>query len=489
MPDARPSFADICKQLKATTPKRPSSTSEIRPWSSPRASDEQRQGSMRSMFARALSNFRSTSSLDVGGDKDDNYYTATAHEAPAPPAAAGRASPIEEGAATGKIRVLYEPMRTWYEAPARRALRKTHGAYPATPEALANWKSFGPVTTAFLDGEGVAAGPTAAPAPAKSAKGRAPVAKRTKAAPRPAPAKASKTGSNWFRGPTKKAAKAPAAEADLEAPPAPAQPAPAKDLEAQPSAAPAPAPSPAPSRSSWFPSRAGKTDIEAGRAQTAGGPAAPVFIVSGKSGARLRAGVELDSPLVADLPSGTIVTVRERATTRDGAERCCVISGDTIGWLSDKLLVAATPPAVVRSIFDGVSDNGQISVMQAWKALRTNDAFARAMGFDGRDGEWDRLVLAFDELREEGKKNISFEEFRRVLLSAGEEADDGPAAVAAGTQSSAMSKLRAAIHASTAFRAIAADAPPPPPKLSGGPPEDLPPPTPSSPSGWFDSNF
>ena len=314
-PDARPSFADICKQLKATTPKRPSSTSEIRPWSSPRAAtaeaNDQRQGSMRCMFARALSNFRSTSSLDVGGDKDDNYYTATAHEAPAPPAAAGRASPIEEGAATGKIRVLYEPMRTWYGAPARRALRKTHGTYPATPEALANWKSFGLVTTAFLDGEGVAAGPTAAPAPAKSAKGRAPVAKRTKAAPRPAPAKASKAGasrSNWFRGPTKKAAKAPAAEADLEAPPAPAQPAPAKDLEAQPSAAPAPAPS-------------------------------------------------------------------------------------------------------------------------------TED-------------------------------------------------EDGPAAVAAGTQSSAMSKLRAAVRASTTFRAT--DAPPPPPESSGGPP-DLPPPAPSSP--WFDSNF
>ena len=62
-PDARPSFADIAQQLKATTPKRPSSTSEIRPWSSPRAADEQKQGSLRSMFARALSNFRSTSSL------------------------------------------------------------------------------------------------------------------------------------------------------------------------------------------------------------------------------------------------------------------------------------------------------------------------------------------------------------------------------------------------------------------------------------------
>ena len=125
--------------------------------------------------------------------------------------------------------------------------------------------------------------------------------------------------------------------------------------------------------------------------------------------------------------------------------------------------------------------------MQAWKALRTNDAFAWAMGFDGRDDEWDRLVLAFDELKEAGKKNMSFEEFQRVALSAGDaEADDGPAATAAGTHSHATTnKLRAAVHASTAFRAT--DTPPPPPESSGGPPEDLPPPAPSSP--WFDSNF
>ena len=396
------------------------------------------------MFARALSNFRSTSSLDVGGDKDDDGddgdAPAAAQEAPAAPTAAAPAK--SSASAKGRTPVA----------------KRTATAETSTK---------------------------AAPRPAAT---KAP----TKAVPRPAPAKASKTGSNWFRGPTKKAAKAPAAEKDLEAPPAPAQPAPTGDLEAQTSAAPAPAPSPAPSRSSWFPSRAGaKTDIEAGRAQTAGGPAAPVFVVSGKSGARLRAGVELDSTLVADLPSGTVVTIRERATTHDGAERCCVISGDTIGWLSFKLLVAATPPAVVRSIFDGVdgSENGTITVLQAWKALRTNDAFAWAMGFDGRDDEWDRLVLAFDELKEAGKKNMSFEEFQRVALSAkvsaGDvEADDGPAATAAGTQSSAISKLRAAIHASTAFRATAA--PPPPPESRGGPP-DLPPPAPSSP--WFDSNF
>ena len=104
--------------------------------------------------------------------------------------------------------------------------------------------------------------------------------------------------------------------------------------------------------SSWFQTRAGPRPTEAGRPAA---PAAPVFVVSGKSGARLRAGVELDSSRVADLPSGTCVTVRERATTRDGAERCCVISGDTIGWLSARLLVLADESeAIVRSIFDGV---------------------------------------------------------------------------------------------------------------------------------------
>ena len=72
--------------------------------------------------------------------------------------------------ADSKIRMVFAPMRTWYGAPARAALKKKHGAYPATPEALANWKSFGPVTTAFLDDQGVAPGPTAAaPAPAARA--------------------------------------------------------------------------------------------------------------------------------------------------------------------------------------------------------------------------------------------------------------------------------------------------------------------------------
>ena len=53
--------------------------------------------------------------------------------------------------------------------------------------------------------------------------------------------------------------------------------------------------------------------------------------------------------------------------------------------------------AIVRSILDEVGADGQISVLAGWKALRTNAAFARAMGFSGQEGEWDRLVLAFGD--------------------------------------------------------------------------------------------
>ena len=88
-------------------------------------------------------------------------------------AGASRASPAvkaKNADSTSRINTVFEPMRTWYGAPARAALKKKHGAYSATPEALATWKSFGPVTTAFLDDQRVAPGPTAAaPAPAARA--------------------------------------------------------------------------------------------------------------------------------------------------------------------------------------------------------------------------------------------------------------------------------------------------------------------------------
>ena len=51
--------------------------------------------------------------------------------------------------------------------------------------------------------------------------------------------------------------------------------------------------------------------------------------------------LEMDSPLVADLPSGTRVVVEKRATSRTGVERCRVSSGKSEGWLSAKVLAPA----------------------------------------------------------------------------------------------------------------------------------------------------
>ena len=58
--------------------------------------------------------------------------------------------------ADSKIRMVFAPMAAWYHDPARGALREKYGQFPPTPDALANWKSFGAVTTAFLDDQGVA---------------------------------------------------------------------------------------------------------------------------------------------------------------------------------------------------------------------------------------------------------------------------------------------------------------------------------------------
>jgi hypothetical protein len=373
---------------------------------------------MRSVLSRALSNFRSASSQDVGGD-EDNEEDDDAPVAQEAPAAVQGGAGEPKVKATGKIFAAYEPMRAWFGAPARGALRTQHGDFPSSPDALANWKAFGAVTTAFLDDQGAVPGPSTAPAKSSSrAKGRTTVAKRTSPAKAPVPAaRAGKAGSNWFRNPAKKAAKK-AAKASQ------------RDLEAQTSAVPAPATQAkrAGGMSDWFSNRSGTTsDVEAARPSPAQDPTA--------------GDVKLLEPV-------------------DESEA----------------------EAIVRSILDEVGADGQISVLAGWKALRTNAAFARAMGFCGQEGEWDRLVLAFGD--KEGEV-LSFEEFRNVALSA---VEDGPTATAAGTQSSAMAKLRAAARATTAFSATA-DVPPPPPESSGGPPEDLPHPPPSPQSPYYDSNF
>ena len=86
--------------------------------------------------------------------------------------------------------------------------------------------------------------------------------------------------------------------------------------------------------------------------------------------------------------------------------------------------------ARLREIFDRVdtSGDGEISVVEAVKALRKDDGFAEVLGFDEatrvrqEDGTKDQLILALGALDSDGDKKISWAEFRRVAL-------DGPETV------------------------------------------------------------
>ena len=82
--------------------------------------------------------------------------------------------------------------------------------------------------------------------------------------------------------------------------------------------------------------------------------------------------------------------------------------------------------AALRAIFDRVDYNqdGQVSRIEAIKALRKDDEFARMLGFAHHtrvrqeDGTRDKLMLAFGALDENEDKMLSFEEFRHASLVA-----------------------------------------------------------------------
>ena len=77
-------------------------------------------------------------------------------------------------------------------------------------------------------------------------------------------------------------------------------------------------------------------------------------------------------------------------------------------------------------MFDRVDYNhdGQVSRIEAIKALRKDDEFARMLGFEHHtrvrqeDGTRDKLMLAFGALDENEDKMLSFEEFRHASLVA-----------------------------------------------------------------------
>ena len=66
-----------------------------------------------------------------------------------------REEPPTIPATSDEVRAIYRPMAAWYRAPTRDALRRHHGEFPPTSEALANWTSFNAVTTAFLHDQAV----------------------------------------------------------------------------------------------------------------------------------------------------------------------------------------------------------------------------------------------------------------------------------------------------------------------------------------------
>ena len=72
----------------------------------------------------------------------------------------------------------------------------------------------------------------------------------------------------------------------------------------------------------------------------------------------------MDSPFVGDLPEGARVVVEQRAASSGGVDRCCVIAGDKMGWLSEKLLTPtaadeAAPEAAVPA--DSASSSNRAS--------------------------------------------------------------------------------------------------------------------------------
>jgi hypothetical protein len=82
--------------------------------------------------------------------------------------------------------------------------------------------------------------------------------------------------------------------------------------------------------------------------------------------------------------------------------------------------------AALQAVFDRVDYNhdGQVSRIEAIKALRKDDEFARMLGFAHHtrvrqeDGTRDKLMFAFGALDENEDKMLSFEEFRHASLVA-----------------------------------------------------------------------
>ena len=178
-------------------------------------------------------------------------------------------------------------------------------------------------------------------------------------------------------------------------------------------------------------------------------PAAPsIFTVVGRAGGRMRAGVEMDSLHVSDLPQGSHVVVHERGVTRTGAARCRVVAGEAQGWLSEKILAPA----------DGVAAADRARLIDS--ALRLLATSAMASDWAPDDGPPTTPAGSRSRASDTARSALHAVTTAATFRAAGRaDAEDGPVATPAGTQSRATTAARSALRAATtsaAFRAPAA---------------------------------
>lgn len=178
----------------------------------------------------------------------------------------------------------------------------------------------------------------------------------------------------------------------------------------------------------------------------------------------MRASVEMNSPLVGDLPRGSLVVVHERGVTSTGAARCRVVAGEAQGWLSEKVLAPA----------DGVAAEEKARVIDS--ALRLLATSAAAIDWAPDDGP---------PTTPAGSRSRASDTARSALRAATTSAafrapaavwpEDGPASTPPGAPGLFRPTLQPPLHCRVCLQRLPCECPTPVPAASTSSLEDGPP--------------
>ena len=184
----------------------------------------------------------------------------------------------------------------------------------------------------------------------------------------------------------------------------------------------------------------------------------------------MRASVEMTSPLVGDLPRGSLVVVHERGVTSTGAARCRVVAGEAQGWLSEKVLAPA----------DGVAAEKKARVIDA--ALRLLATSAAAIDWapdDGRPWAPDDGRPTTPAGSRSRASTAAHSALRAVTTSAAFRApatfQDGPASRPPGAPGMLSPSLQPPLHCRVCLQRLPCECPTPVPAASTSSLEDGPP--------------